>query len=234
MRTNQRDWRRNVVWQVLACAACLASAGCGEAVVNSGVVHRATAPTDSTSSAGDDSTVKSETAGTQLTQATQPVDVVPPQVGSPTDVGTQDDPARPRIFAVEGPAGAQRINFDDLDLLKLLKMDPVTADCVEKMPEWLKGLGGKKVRVRGFMKPGNFLEGIPQFLLVRSTDMCCFGPKGKVYHMIAVSLKPGTTTSYIELRPFDVEGTFRIETVQLDDESIILLYHIDQGTIIRS
>ena len=135
---------------------------------------------------------------------------------------------------MEGPNGALRITFDDLDLLKLLKMDPVTPDCIEKMPDWLKGLSDRKVRVRGFMKPGTQLTAIPQFLLVRSTDLCCFGPKGKVYHMIAVSLKPGTTTDYIELKPFDVVGEFRIEKIQLDDGTIFLLYHINDGVIIRS
>jgi hypothetical protein len=230
MKITHRDWRWNVVWRGWACAVCLVSAGCGESVVNSGVVHPGTPPGESQAGT---SSANSTATGTPAGDGTQATDVNR-QVAGSTDGAAQEDPARPRTFAVEGPEGAQRINYDDLDLLKLLKMDPVTADCVEKMPAWLKGLSGKKVRVRGFMKPGNFLEGIPQFLLVRSTDMCCFGPKGKVYHMIAVTLKPGTTTSYIELRPFDVEGRFRIEIVQLDDDTIFLLYHIDEGTIIRS
>src|SRR5207302_1387752 len=119
---------------------------------------------------------------------------------------TPDDPARPRTFAVEGPDGALRVNFDELDLLKVLNMDPVTPDCVEKMPDWLKDLSGKKVRIRGFMKPGLLAENIPQFVLVRDQGLCCFGPKGKIYHLISTTLKKGTTTDYIELRPFDVLG----------------------------
>ena len=142
--------------------------------------------------------------------------------------------ARPREFSVEGPDGALRINFDDLDLMKLINMDPVTPDCVEKMPDWLRGLAGKPVRVRGFMKPSGVTEGIPQFLFVRSTDLCCFGPKGKVYHMIAVTLKPGLTTEYIELKPFDVVGKFRIAVIELDDGLVFLLYHLDDAIIIRS
>ena len=144
-----------------------------------------------------------------------------------------EDPARPRTFVVEGPADALRISFVDLDLMKLINMDPVTADCVEKMPEWLRQLDGKQVRIRGYMKPSGLSEGIPQFVFVRSTDLCCFGPKGKVYHLIAVKLKDGTTTDYIELKPFDVTGKFRIEKVELDDGLIFLLYHIDDAAIIR-
>jgi hypothetical protein len=144
------------------------------------------------------------------------------------------DPFRPREFPVEGPDGALRITFDDLDLMKLLNMDPVTPDCVEKMPGWLRGLEGKTVRVRGFMKPSGVTEGIPQFVFVRSTDLCCFGPKGKVYHLIAVTLKKGLTTDYIELKPFDVVGKFRIDMIQIEDGLIFLLYHIDDAAIIGS
>lgn len=141
---------------------------------------------------------------------------------------------RDRKFAVEGPAGALRVGFDDLDLLKILRMDPVTPDCKDKMPAWLQGLSGKPVRIRGYMKPGLLVTGIPQFLLVRDTGLCCFGPKGKIYDMIAVTLKPGTTTDYIELRPFDVVGTFRIEVVTLEDDGTIFgLYYIDDAQIVR-
>src|SRR5205085_10431621 len=48
---------------------------------------------------------------------------------------------------------------------------------------------------------------------------------------IDVKLKPGLTTDYIELRPFDVEGTLRIEVEELDG-LIFFIYHIDDGVII--
>jgi len=136
-----------------------------------------------------------------------------------------------RTFAPEGPNGALRITFDDLDLYKLLAMDPVTEDCVEKMPPWLRDLSGKKVRIRGYMKPGLLTEGIPQFVFVRDTGLCCFGPKGKVHDMINVSLRKGLTTRYIELTPFDVEGTFQIELFTLDD-MIAGLYHMQDAVIL--
>jgi hypothetical protein len=225
MKISHRDWRRNVVWTGLACVLCLAAAGCGESVVNSSVAHPG-AGDQSASPNGNDAAMSSGGAKATSTAADA-------QRTAATDAAAAD-PSKPRTFAIEGPDGAARITFDDLDLLKLLNMDPVTADCIEKMPDWLKGLSGRKVRVRGYMKPGTQLSEIPQFLLVRSTDLCCFGPKGKVYHMIAVSLKPGTTTDYIELKPFDVVGSFRIEMIQLDDGTIFLLYHINDGVIIRS
>jgi hypothetical protein len=227
MNTSQRVWRWNVVSTGLTCVLCVTAAGCGDPVVNSGVAHPGTpAVRDSATQSAVGNAPGDSAAGIAL-DGNGPIAAV-------GDQGVPNDPIKPRTFEVEGPDGAERVTFDDLDLLKIIQMDNVTPDCIEKMPDWLRDLSGKKVRVRGYMKPSTQLESIPQFLFVRSTDLCCFGPKGKVYHMIAVSLKPGTTTNYIELKPFDVVGMFRIEKIQLDDGTIFLLYHIEDGTIIRS
>lgn len=204
------------------CAVSLQVSGCGDSMMNSGIAHPGT---------------QQEKLSTPLSPDVSPVPAVEDArdiTGEAVQPADQPDIARPREFAVEGPEGALRVTFDDLDLMKLLNMDPVTPDCVDRMPHWLKGLSGKTVRLRGFMKPSGVTEGIPQFVFVRSTDLCCFGPKGKVYHLIAVTLKPGMTTDYIELKPFDVVGRFRIEKIELDDGLIFLLYHIDDATIIRN
>lgn len=218
---------RNAVWIVLLGALSVATAGCSEPVATPGIAQT------------------NDPAAAPVVPVTSPSDRRPGDPGASeaentTDPGSADasaagqpDPARPRTFAVEGPNGALRVTFDDLDLLKVINMDEVTADCVSKMPQWMRDLAGKKVRIRGFMKPLHVSEGLPEFPLVRSTDLCCFGPKGKVYHRAAVTLKAGTTTDYIELRPFDVVGTFRIEPIQLGDEPVFLLYHIDDATIIQ-
>jgi len=146
-----------------------------------------------------------------------------------------------RTFRAEGPNGALRVTYDDFDLLKLLQMEPVTVDCVEKMPEWLRALDGKSVRLRGYMKPGFLSEGITRFLLVRDTGLCCYGPAGKIYDLVQVTLAEGQTTNYIELTPFDVVGTFRVRLDLFDEEAedgtvnqlIIGLYHIENGRILR-
>jgi len=230
----------SVIWLVLIGAVCVSLAGCGDPIVRSGIAHPgkpqgqsgstsqpdvkpvlAASDASAADAAGDarDNAVRDSTARDIANRAAEPAVPV--------------DPARPREFPVEGTDGALRISFDDLDLMKLINMDVITLDCADKMPEWLKGLSGKKVRIRGFMKPVSVTEGLPAFPFVRSTDMCCFGPKGKVYHMIDVTLKPGLTTDYIELKPFDVEGTLRIEVTELG-EIIIFIYHIDDAAIVRS
>ena len=229
MMTAPCDWRRTVVRVGMVCAICSASIGCGDPIASSGIAHPGNQPNGSQTI--DSDAVAAPVANVTTSGASISQQSVAPVADSPS---TADDPAKPRVFEVEGPDGALRITFGDLDLLKLLDMKTITADCVERMPDWLRGLVGKKVRLRGYMKPGNLSEGIPQFLFVRSTDLCCFEPKGRVDHLIATTLKPGTTTSYIELKPFDVVGTFRIEMIQLDDGLIFLLYHVDDATIIRN
>ncbi|MGQ0633835.1 MAG: hypothetical protein ACT4QC_04435 [Planctomycetaceae bacterium] len=237
--------RRGLTITCLACLASLAAAGCHDTA--SGVAQPSVA-----------GSVRSARAATDA-EPTQPIEPDAAPAGRDLADSSRDDelgtagptvssvaasplaepaapPAKHRKFAAEGPDGALRVGFDDLDLLKVLRMDPVTPDCVEKMPEWLRGLDGKQVRIRGFMKPSMMVDHIPQFMLVRDTGLCCFGPKGKIYDMIVVTLNPGTTTDYIELRPFDVVGKFRIELETLEDEGQVLihqLYCLDDAQIIQ-
>ena len=137
-----------------------------------------------------------------------------------------------RVFKTEGPDGAVRVSYDDLDLLKVLKMDPVTPDAAEKMPAWLRQLHGKRVRIRGFMYPPFQETGIPKFVLARDNQICCFGRNPKIYDLIEVTMQAGTTTDYIQGRPFDVVGKFRIELGQLEDGMIFGLYYIDNASVI--
>jgi hypothetical protein len=228
MRIAPGEWRGTVLLTGLGCTVCLLLAGCNDVLTNSGVAHPGNPATESQSASP---AVAPESDGSL---ATPDSGNVVPGDQAPASNDALVDPSRPRSFAVEGSQGALRISFDDLDLLKLVNMDVVTSDCVERMPEWLRGLDGKRIRIRGFMKPGLLTEGMPEFVFVRSTDMCCFGPKGKVYHMIAVMLKPPVTTDYIPLRPFDVEGTFHIEKVELVPGTVFLLYHLEDAAIIRN
>jgi hypothetical protein len=141
-------------------------------------------------------------------------------------------PPLPRKFKAEGPNGALRINYDDLDVKKLLNLDNVFPGTAEKLPEWVKALHGKTVRLRGYMKPGFQADDISQFVFARDTGACCFGPNLRFDYLITVTMAEDKTTSLRELRPFDVVGKFRIELAQLDDGTIYGLYHIDDATLL--
>lgn len=116
-----------------------------------------------------------------------------------------------KTFKPEGREQALRVSYDDLDLLKVLNMEPVPDDATKYFPEWLQQLHGQKVRVRGFMYPTFESSGIEQFVLARDNQICCFGRDPKVYDLISVTLQPGKATDYIPNRPFDVVGTFHID-----------------------
>ncbi|MBI1344695.1 hypothetical protein GC163_00250 [bacterium] len=114
-------------------------------------------------------------------------------------------------FKHEGRDQALRVSYDDLDLLKVLNMEPVPDDATKYFPEWLQQLHGQKVRIRGFMYPTFESSGIEQFVLARDNQICCFGRDPKVYDLISVTLQPNKPTDYIPNRPFDVVGTFHID-----------------------
>jgi len=135
-----------------------------------------------------------------------------------------------RQFRKEG--NAIRASFDDIDLLKILNMAPVPTDAADHFPDWLQALDGEHVRVRGYMRPGFEAEDITEFLFVRDNGACCYGPRPKIYDMIAVELKDGQSTDWIEDTPFDVEGTFRIES-HVDEVELYGLFFIDDGVIIE-
>lgn len=129
--------------------------------------------------------------------------------------------------------GALRVSFDDLDLLKVLNMEPVTDNAEELMPDWLHGLSGKKIRLRGFMYPTYETEGIERFVLARDNQICCFGRDPKVYDLVQVNMKTGKTTNYIPaVRSFDVVGTFQIKMMS-EDGKPYGLYFIDQAEVIE-
>lgn len=136
-----------------------------------------------------------------------------------------------RKFKPEGGEGALRVSYDDLDLLKVLNMDPVTPDAATLMPAWLKNLDGQRIRIRGFMYPPFQQTGLPAFGLARDNQICCFGRNPKIYDVFEVVLRKGITTNYIPNRPFDVVGVFHIRPESTDGK-MYQLYEMDDATVI--
>lgn len=137
-----------------------------------------------------------------------------------------------KTFRPEGREKALRVSFDDIDLLKVLNMEPVTPECEPLMPSWLKDLHGKQVRIRGYMYPTFEPTGLQEFVLARDNQICCFVNVPRIYDVLAVRLKAGKTTDYIPpTRAFDVIGRFRIELV-VDRGELLGLYWIDDAVLV--
>jgi hypothetical protein len=136
-----------------------------------------------------------------------------------------------RTFKPEGSDGAWRVSYNDIDLLKILNMDPVTPNASSLMPAWLKGLEGRRIRIRGYMYPTFQQTGIHAFGLARDNQICCFGRNPKIYDIFDVLLREGVTTDYLPNRPFDVVGVFHIRP-ETEDGKLYHLYEMDDATVI--
>jgi hypothetical protein len=154
----------------------------------------------------------------------------------PASPDAQPLPGGPRLlvperqFKLEGRPPALRVYYDDLDLLRVLNMgEPLPEDVVEQFPDWLRALDGKTIRLRGFMYPA-YEEMLSAFILTRDTGACCFGPNPRVYYLVSVKLKEGTKVRYIENRPFDVRGTFKIAPRYVDG-TWYQLYRIEDAVV---
>ena len=157
-----------------------------------------------------------------------------------TEKATTEKADAPRVlvptreFKKEGPAGAYRLSYDDIDLEKIINMKKTTLDAPELLPKWLKELKGQRVRLRGYMVPHSVFQqtGNRKFVLARDTGACCFGPNPTIYYLVEVDLKKGNTTDYIDNRPFDVEGEFGIESEELDG-TIYRFYQLHNAMIVK-
>lgn len=167
--------------------------------------------------------------------ALRPGETAPPKVDSPAA------PAGPlkiqllvptKEFKIEGPEGAIRVSYDDLDLLKVLNMEPVPADAAAHFPPWLKELDGKRIRVRGFMYPTEQETGLKGFLLARDNQICCFGRDPKIYDVFPVRMRKGVTANFILGRPFDVVGLFHIRPEDAEGK-LYNLYEVDDAILIE-
>ena len=133
-------------------------------------------------------------------------------------------------FRTEG--GSLRVSFDDIDLLKVLNMDAVPRNSVDHFPDWLNNLDGQRVRIRGFMLPSYQATGIRRFALARDNEICSFAREAKAYEVLVVSLAENETTDYIDGKPFDVGGIFKIDP-KGDGNGLSQLYRLENAKIIR-
>jgi len=185
--------------------------------------ERATAGTDAAQNGAYEGNADAPTDGTtpQPNVPNNAIEVVQAQKPSPQSAAQADAPVLEKIvdrvprvmiaarrFKVEGPEEAIRVTYEDLDLLRVLNMEPVTDEAVTLMPDWLKALKGRRIRLRGYMFPPYNETGLTTFGFTRDNNILSFGRSPKVYEAFNVILRKGVTTDYIQARPFDVVGVF--------------------------
>lgn len=105
------------------------------------------------------------------------------------------------IYATEVPEGYQRISFSDL------RPNPKTPSIPfsEKSMEF----DGKKVFVKGYVRPGAKKRKLKEFILVGDFGTCCFGGNPKITDVVAVTIIGDDTVDYgYSLRR--IAGTFHL------------------------
>lgn len=172
---------------------------------------------------------------------TTPMEAVAPEI-QPVSPSVETKVEKPRAvellipdksFSRDPASKGWRVSYDDLDLLKVLNMEPVTENAVELMPAWLRGLDGQRIRIRGFMYPTFEAEGIERFVLARDNQICCFGRDPKIYDLVQVDMRAGKTTHYIPAtRAFDVIGRFKID-LESEGGKHLGLYYIEDAEIVE-
>ena len=156
------------------------------------------------------------------------VELTPEQWSSLAAIQLQADYFDKVFFNVDG---AMRLQFDDLDLEKVLNMTYIPPFATDYFPPWMQELDGKQVRLRGFMY--TTFDDVGGFLLCRDLGPCCFGPNPRADYRIPVQLQDGETTDYIHQIPFDVVGTFHIHLTIDDLGKVSTTYAMSDATIIR-
>lgn len=72
--------------------------------------------------------------------------------------------------------------------------------------------------------------GIRGFVLARDNQICCFGRTPKEYDLVDTFLRKDVTTNYIQNRPFDVVGIFRIKS---EIEKFTAMYELEDAIVIE-
>jgi hypothetical protein len=103
------------------------------------------------------------------------------------------------------------------------------ADKGGNIPDDVKKLTGKKVRVQGFMIPLDQADNISHFSLVPSLFACCFGQPPQIQHQIVVHAPKGKAVSYY---PDEIicEGTLKVEEKK-DDGYIVSVFEMDVSSV---
>jgi len=123
--------------------------------------------------------------------------------------GTDDRPVVETRKSSAAALAKGDINFDDLKF-EIEKDQPFKREMLTKEVE---KLNGRKVKIRGYILPSTLFKetDIDQFVLVRDTQECCFGPGAALFDCIIIEMVPGKTTDFVT-RPVTVEGKFKIDT----------------------
>ncbi len=126
--------------------------------------------------------------------------------------------------ATEVPPDHTRITFNDM------RPDEVQSRSGMVVPPEVQALDGKKIFIKGYMRPPEVRTGIERFLLVRDNNTCCFGSLTavKYYDRILVDLAGKMRLNYSD-GMFAVGGILKVmpENVELGPQAPVFALEAD-------
>ena len=131
--------------------------------------------------------------------------------------------------AAPEPADADTLvdrTFDDL------KFDIEPGDPFDRsmLTDTVRGLDGRRMRLRGYILPTAQRRGLTQFVLVRDNQECCFGPGAALYDCVLVEMVDGESAEF-SVRPVAVEGRFRVEEFLGPEGEPLAIYRIEGESV---
>ncbi|MEZ6056336.1 MAG: hypothetical protein R3C01_06485 [Planctomycetaceae bacterium] len=157
---------------------------------------------------------------------------------------------RPACLTVEGS-----VDPDDGPLSNLLAIDEITDETgvvelpvdslyIEAMtgtllrdleiPDVIKGLHGRRVRLNGIMNPTSRETGLTSFLFIPETTRKPIAPRPRDWPlgaMIIVQLDAGQSECY-QARPFTIEGILEID-IDIEADQVYSVYRIHEAHIVN-
>ena len=130
------------------------------------------------------------------------------------------------VYATEVPEGYQRISYSEL---RPNRRTPLPFS--EKAEEF----DGKKVFLKGYVRPGAKKRKLKEFILVGDFGDCCFGGNPKITDVVAVSIIDEEATVDYGLSLRRIGGTFRLnrQTRRISDKEVPQVFYEIEADHVR-
>jgi hypothetical protein len=133
------------------------------------------------------------------------------------------------IGVLVGAQSYQRVDFNTLSNYEYElpdPFDPTPRTLLNEVPAAIKGLNGRLVSIEGFMLPLDLNpEGVSQFMLNASIDMCYFGAPVRMNEWILVKMKGGKRAKFTHLA-LNVKGRLDVGE-EMKNGRVASLYRLE-------
>jgi len=134
-----------------------------------------------------------------------------------------ESPPTPIDWSLEGTL---ELNFDHLKF----NIKPDEPFEVSQLTDDLIKLRGRKIRIRGFIRPSFRERDIKKFVFVRDNQECCFGPGAALFDCMIVNMGEDHSANF-STRSITVEGTFDLKPFRGPDKKIWAVFQLKDSMV---